>query len=62
MSDNVTEKPESDKGKIIGGGVAAVIGAIVAYGLIGNYAGVPGVFAAAIVFGLIGAAIGAAFD
>lgn len=57
-TDNVTEKPESHKGKIIAGGISAVIGAIVAYGLVGY----GGAFASAIVFGLIGAALGAAFD
>jgi hypothetical protein len=52
------EKPESHKGKIIAGGVGAVIGAVIGYGLLGEGA----VFASAVVLGLIGAALGAVFD
>jgi hypothetical protein len=54
----VTEKKESNRGKMITGGVAALIGAVVGYGLVGG----AGIFASAVVFGLIGAVLGAAFD
>ena len=49
-----SEKQESNNGKPIGGGVAAIIGAL----LMGGYAIVP----TAIVLGLLGAARGAVFD
>lgn len=67
MAENIADKPDdagqtpgSDKytGKLIGGGVAAVIGGTVAYGLLGG----PAILAAAVVFGLIGAALGSVFD
>jgi hypothetical protein len=59
MSENAnTEKKESYNGKLIAGGVAAVFGGVIAYGLVGE----GGVLAGAVVLGLIGAALGAAFD
>jgi len=59
MSENATtEKKASNNGKIIAGGVAAVLGGVIAYGLVGE----GGIFAGAIVLGLIGAALGAVFD
>ncbi len=56
--DAVSEKQEKYTGKLIGGGVAAVIGGIIGALLIGGHAILP----AAIVVGLLGAALGAVFD
>ncbi|WP_159730874.1 hypothetical protein [Methylosinus sp. Ce-a6] len=64
MADNIAEKTgeagkkDKDTGKLIAGGVAAVIGAVVGYGLMGG----PAIIASAVVFGLIGAALGSVFD
>jgi hypothetical protein len=67
MAENVTDKSDvgghkagQDKitGKLIAGGIAAVIGGVVGYGLVGGSA----IIASAVVFGLIGAALGSVFD
>jgi hypothetical protein len=64
MADNIAEKSgeagKNDKntGKLIAGGVAAVVGGVVGYGLVGG----PAIIASAVVFGLIGAALGSVFD
>jgi hypothetical protein len=65
MAENIADetkaaekKAESNNGKFIAGGVAAVMGGVVGYGLVGG----PAVIAGAVVFGLIGAALGSVFD
>jgi hypothetical protein len=65
MAENITEntneagkKAAQNNGKFIAGGLAAVIGGVVGYGLVGGAA----VFASAVVFGLIGATLGSVFD
>jgi predicted benzoate:H+ symporter BenE len=65
MSNNVTksgesvsEKQETYTGKLIGGGIAAVLGGVIGAMLIGGYAILP----AAVVVGLLGVALGAVFD
>ncbi|PWB82553.1 MAG: hypothetical protein C3F11_11300 [Methylocystaceae bacterium] len=67
MADNIADKTGEagqtagqDKwtGKLIAGGLAAVIGGVVGYGLVGG----PAIIAGAVVFGTIGATLGAVFD
>lgn len=66
MAENIAEKTveagqkAQDKwtGKLIAGGLAAVIGGVVGYGLVGG----PAIIAGAVVFGLIGATLGSVFD
>ncbi|BBU61275.1 hypothetical protein MSC49_12100 [Methylosinus sp. C49] len=64
MADNIAEKSgeagkkDNNTGKLIAGGLAAVIGGVVGYGLLGG----PAIIASAVVFGLIGAALGSVFD
>lgn len=66
MAENIAENTnEAGKkaekgmnGKLIAGGIAAVIGGVVGFGLMGG----PAVIASAVVFGLIGAALGSVFD
>lgn len=55
---NAAETNESNTGKLVGGGVAAVIGGVIGALLIGDYAILP----AAVVVGLLGVALGAVFD
>jgi predicted benzoate:H+ symporter BenE len=56
--DAVSEKQEKNTGKLVGGGVAAVIGGVIGALLLGGYAILP----AAIVVGLFGVALGSVFD
>ncbi len=56
--DSVTEKAESNNGKIAGGVIAAAIGGTIGALLLGGYAILP----AAVVVGLLGVALGAVFD
>ncbi|HEY8261094.1 MAG TPA: hypothetical protein VIG55_07775 [Methylosinus sp.] len=65
MAENIAEntnesgkKADRMNGKLIAGGIAAVIGGVVGYGLVGG----PAIIAGAVVFGLIGAALGSVFD
>lgn len=66
MAENIADKtseaqkPGQDKmtGKLIAGGVAALIGGVVGYGLVGG----PAIIAGVVVFGLIGATLGSVFD
>lgn len=66
MAENIAEKTveagqkNQDKwtGKLIAGGIAAVVGGVVGYGLVGG----PAIIAGAVVFGLIGATLGSVFD
>ncbi|MBY6243547.1 hypothetical protein [Methylosinus sp. Sm6] len=65
MAEEIANKTnEADKtagtnnGKFIAGGIAAVLGGVVGYGLVGG----PAIIAGAVVFGLIGAALGSVFD
>lgn len=67
MAENIAEKTgeagqtaRQDKwnGKLIAGGIAAVFGGLVGYGLVGG----PAIIAGAVVFGLIGATLGSVFD
>ncbi|WP_363348673.1 hypothetical protein [Methylocystis echinoides] len=55
---DAAEKKDSNTGKLVGGGIAAVIGAVIGALLIGDYAILP----AASVVGLLGVALGAVFD
>lgn len=63
MAENIADKTSeaqknNNTGKLIAGGLAAVIGGVVGYGLVGG----PAIIAGAVVFGLIGATLGSVFD